>query len=331
MKKISIIVPVYKVERYIEACLYSVIKQTYTDGLECIIVDDCTPDKSMAVVDKVLNSYDGKIEFKIIHHFYNQGLSAARNTGVRHSTGEFLYFLDSDDELRNNALENLVRLLVIYPKCDFVIGNIEVQGANTKYPLTVSEVINGSQIFSDYIAKKWYVMAWNKLVRKSFFMENNLWFVEGIFHEDTVFSFHLAYYAKQMVCCQEMTYIYKIRSNGSITSHFSVRNCQDTLKGLEANLQIVDINKVGDLLILTYIVNTVYNLMRLTLLSKDMETDEKMKLLPELRRHLPNRKYDRRHFDLGLRIKVGMVNCPVLISYFLFRLHPLFKRIASLF
>ena len=80
--KISIIVPVYNVAPYIAACLQSVMHQTCQDALECILVDDCGTDNSMEVVGEMLQSYEGPIGFKVVHHTENRGLSAARNTGM---------------------------------------------------------------------------------------------------------------------------------------------------------------------------------------------------------------------------------------------------------
>ena len=101
MKKqvlVSIIIPVYKVENWIEGCLLSVCNQTY-ENIECIIVNDATPDKSMDIVESILKNYTGSIRFKIITHELNRGLSAARNFCVKAATGDYLIFLDSDDKL----------------------------------------------------------------------------------------------------------------------------------------------------------------------------------------------------------------------------------------
>jgi len=96
---ISIIIPVYNVENYIWKCLDSVIAQK-CDGfnIECILVDDCTPDNSMVIVEDVVNNYHGKdVNFVILHHEVNKGMSIARNTGIDASTGDYVCFLDSDD------------------------------------------------------------------------------------------------------------------------------------------------------------------------------------------------------------------------------------------
>ena len=78
---ITVIIPVYKVEKFIERCLCSVMKQTYKKAFECILVNDCTPDNSMSIVQRIIDGYQGNISFRVINHEKNRGLSAARNTG----------------------------------------------------------------------------------------------------------------------------------------------------------------------------------------------------------------------------------------------------------
>ena len=133
MVNVSIIIPVYNVEQYIESCLYSVINQTYKGTLECIIVNDCTPDQSMEVVNRLLSVYQGNILFKIINHQENKGLSAARNSGVKIAKGDYLYFLDSDDILVENAIKLLSNLsLQSFP--DVIMGDFDLIGDNQYIP-----------------------------------------------------------------------------------------------------------------------------------------------------------------------------------------------------
>lgn len=93
---VSVIIPVYQVSNYVERCLKSVMSQTYTD-IECIIVDDATKDDSIVKCERLIVEYGGPIKFRILHHEYNRGLSAARNTGTKVAEGEYLYYLDGDD------------------------------------------------------------------------------------------------------------------------------------------------------------------------------------------------------------------------------------------
>ncbi len=90
--KITIVIPIYNVAPYISDCLHSVMNQTYQGEIECLLIDDCGLDNSMEVAENVLSNYHGKIKFRIYHHEYNRGLSAARNTGIEHATGEYIYF-----------------------------------------------------------------------------------------------------------------------------------------------------------------------------------------------------------------------------------------------
>ena len=106
MPKVSLIIPVYNVSEYIERCMHSVMAQTYTD-IECIIIDDCGTDDSMAKCEQMIREYEGPIKFLILHHEHNRGLSAARNTGIHQTIGKWFYFLDSDDEITPHCIEKL--------------------------------------------------------------------------------------------------------------------------------------------------------------------------------------------------------------------------------
>ena len=103
---ISIIIPIYKVEPYIVRCIDSVLNQTYRE-LEVILVDDCSPDKSMTMARDYIeqSSLSKDLQFIYLRHEKNKGLSAARNTGINSATGKYVFFLDSDDEITPDCLE----------------------------------------------------------------------------------------------------------------------------------------------------------------------------------------------------------------------------------
>lgn len=234
MINLSVIIPVYKVEEYIAECLYSVINQTYKDDFECVIVDDCTPDDSMKIVRQVLSSYCGNIQFKIVNHPENKGLSAARNTGVREAAGEYLYFLDSDDLLPKQALESLLNICK-YKSPDVVMGDFELIGESDNIPKLTTQINNYNNqedIFNAFISRGLYEMAWNKLVRKDFFLCHELWFYEGILHEDSLWSFFLFYYCQNLEICFSKTYRYRIRQNSIMTDPVN------TLKSYRSNYEI---------------------------------------------------------------------------------------------
>lgn len=239
MIQISIIIPVYKVEPYIRRCLQSVLSQTY-ENIECIIVNDATPDKSMEVVDEVLKDYSGAIKFKVIHHEKNQGLSAARNSGVRAATGEYLFFLDSDDELPLDSIKYFVQYLNKYGDVDFLIGNYIVEGNFQYIPLATPVLLEGhDNIMRAYLKGDWYMMACGKLISRKFFEENDLWFAEKRLHEDDLFSFQLALKASKMITLQENVYKYIIRDS-SITTAKKEKNYVDMFWIIRRKMELIE-------------------------------------------------------------------------------------------
>ncbi len=222
--KISIVIPVYNVEEYIEGCLQSVAAQTYEGEMECIVVDDCTPDGSCAVVEHFLEDYKGNVQFKFIHHEVNGGLSAARNTGICNATGDYILFLDSDDEITPTAIKLLAEPLK-ERNYDFVIGDYGVDGSDYPFsPLLLPHgvTLEGREIFSAMASLQWYMMAWNKLCNLSFLRANNLYFKEGLLNEDNLWSFCLANSAGSMHVVKRVTYKYKVRGSsimGKINSY----------------------------------------------------------------------------------------------------------------
>lgn len=215
---ISVIIPVYKVEQYIQRCLESVIAQECDDfSIECILIDDCSPDHSMDIVEKQIKSYQGTgISFVILHHDVNKGLSAARNTGIRAATGDFLYFIDSDDHIMENSLKNLVTNFYNYPHVDLVMGNSLCIGVNY---LTNTEVTNNSSspyLLDDKVSL-WRLLlrrnldhhAWNKLIRRSFILEHELFFDEGVIYEDIPWTYRIMSCLSSVLLVPGLMYLYE--------------------------------------------------------------------------------------------------------------------------
>lgn len=217
---VTLIVPIYNVEQYIDQCLKSIQYQEYKN-IECLLIDDCGQDKSIDICRKFIASYEGPIKFSIIKHDCNKGLSAARNTGIHQARGEYLYFLDSDDFLFPNSISSLVKILT--DECyDMVIGNFETN-ISSQYPSVKRELnLSGfSQIMTSFIAGDYYVMAWNKLIKKDFILKNELLFNEGIIHEDLPWMFKCINVAEKIGTIKNITYHYYIRS-GSIATDKNV-------------------------------------------------------------------------------------------------------------
>lgn len=218
--KISIVIPIYNVEKYILNCLLSVINQKRTRHIiECILVDDCGDDNSINIAQKFIEENRGDIEFKLIRHEYNRGLSAARNTGISACSGDYVLFLDSDDTLPIDSVYNLSTPLESY-SYDFILGEVRVLGMNNKAPqlnLPEGAYMGNDIVRKTYLHYMWYMMAWNKLCSLNFLRSHKLFFEEGLIHEDDMWSFLLSLHADSFYVVRKFTYNYIIR-DGSITT-----------------------------------------------------------------------------------------------------------------
>lgn len=222
--KVSIIVPFYNVEQYIRRCFVSVVRQSYKN-IECIFIDDGSPDNCYSILKKLIEKYSGPIEFIIIKHEKNMGLSVARNTGTLAASGEYIYYLDSDDEIMENCFHDLVELAVKYPGVDIVQGNtrtIPFQANDWRdirqknFPEFVEDT-NWIK-FHCFTKPKIPVNAWNKLINKKFVLENNLYFLKDIIHEDEHWIFFVSRRLKKICFTRAITYVHYINSDSIIQS-----------------------------------------------------------------------------------------------------------------
>ena len=228
MPAISVIIPVYKVEPYLDACVSSVVGQTFSD-LEILLVDDGSPDRCPELCDTWAQK-DPRV--RVIHQ-ENGGLSAARNTGIEAATGEFLAFVDSDDMLEPDALR---RAWEAQQACqaDLVIFNL-VYVDEHNHPLPApdfsgfrDEVLTADEVWQRYFAlaeqKIYYVVAWNKLYRRELF--KTLRYAPGKRYEDQFLLPGLLAQCKTVACLRYVGYRYAQRG-GSIMAQGSSRNYLD--------------------------------------------------------------------------------------------------------
>ena len=236
--KVTIIVPVYNVSAYIERCWESLVKQTYKE-IEILFVDDCGTDESVEKLQKLIDTHPD-IYCKILHHDHNRGLSAARNTGLMAATGDYVYFLDSDDDITEDCIERLVAP-VMNDEIDIVVGKYRVVGGEAHSPLLLdSGVLSSSKdVLASYAAGKWYVMAWNKLCRRDFLIDNKLFFREGLIHEDVLWTFQVACKAQSLYVCNDVTYNYNVRGASIMTSMTIERDLRVYLDVFDAIVDFV--------------------------------------------------------------------------------------------
>ncbi len=230
MLSISIIIPIYNVEKYIERCILSVMGQKGIDGIvECILVDDCTPDSSMQIAQQLIDNYHGPILFRIMHNKENLGLSCSRNIGLKIAKGDYIYFLDSDDYISTDCLDLLFKRLTYNDgQIDMVVGN-SYDFQHKKYwqkqdgkPFLLTDHDDIMRLFLQFEIP---MMAWNKLVRRQFLLDNHLLFVPRMIHEDELWSYELYNVVNSVVFIPEITYSYEDNA-GSITSSSSNYICR---------------------------------------------------------------------------------------------------------
>ncbi len=241
---ISIIIPFYNVEKYLEECLRSVMSQTFTD-YECILVDDCGTDNSLKIAQKVISEYQGTSSFRIIHHERNRGVSAARNTGINAAKGDFLFFLDSDDTICPSLLEKAIKVAQKHPTADFVQCNFDVEnGADYgqfkegKYPEFSDNLSWIHNLLKNYGIP---LTVTAKLIRRQLFIEKGLFFKEGIIREDTEWYLRMMGWIKSIAFCDTAYYWYRTGNDKSIMHNEDkteqVLSCLEILKSIACNIQ----------------------------------------------------------------------------------------------
>ncbi|MDE6109001.1 MAG: glycosyltransferase family 2 protein [Muribaculaceae bacterium] len=216
MPLISVIIPVYNVERFVEECLRSVFAQTMRD-YEVIMVDDCSTDGSMDIVHRVCDECAGNINVRILSTGKTSGVSVARNMGIDASTARYVYFVDSDDYISTDALEHLSRVAARHPQAQIVYGTGKVVGNDSVLPI----IDIASKNFPEYVddAKKAGKMMlthrllpdyiWNRLFLREWLNAHSLRFKPEIMAQDKHIGFYMAKYVTAIAFCNATTYYYR--------------------------------------------------------------------------------------------------------------------------
>lgn len=224
---ISIIVPVYNVEKYLEKCISSITMQTYKN-LQVIIVDDGTKDNSGKLAD-ALATADNRIE---VYHKENGGLSSARNEGMKHIKGEYVMFIDSDDYMAHDMCEKLISHAV-QSQCDLVeCGFVNVYKTYEKeeYPCSSTTILTGREATKAYLTREHNIQSavWVTLYHKS--VLEGIKFEVGRLHEDGWFKYLVLYAAKRVALIPDCLYYYVKEREGSImTANLKEKNVRDVL------------------------------------------------------------------------------------------------------
>ena len=237
---VSVIIPIYKVERYLRKCIDSVLNQTYQD-FEIILVDDCSPDNCPAICDEYAKNDD---RIKVIHK-ENGGLSSARNAGIKIASGEYLAFVDSDDTIEQTFLQTLVDGLenngtdLCATKLKKVFENsseeIEQVFSNS------IEIVTDKKFDYALTEEKYAGFVTSMLFKREILVNNNLLFDEKIFHgEDLPFTLEYLTHCDKVCFIDSGLYLYLIREN-SITTSVRFNKRQFTI--LRARERVLDLIK----------------------------------------------------------------------------------------
>lgn len=223
---LSIIIPMYKVEQYIEKCLQSCLAQDIPlSEYEILCVNDGSPDASVMIAEKVARQYNN---VRVISQ-ENKGLSVARNTGLEISNGEYIWFVDSDDWIENNCLGRITsklsngldilqlqyRHVWLQPYAKKEFKPVLIEGVKSGLDVTLANGLPVPVPFCIY--------------RRDFLLENKLNFIPGIYHEDSEFKPRAVYLAKKIASDDVVSYNYFQRQSGSIMSSFSQKRAEDIL------------------------------------------------------------------------------------------------------
>lgn len=226
--KVSVIIPVYNVASYIERCARSLFGQTLRE-MEFIFVDDSSPDRSIQIVREVLKEFPHRVhQVKFLRHEQNKGLPAARNTGLRVATGEYIYHCDSDDYLEPDALETMYRAAkandadIVW--CDWFLSfehnerYMKQPGYPTAYE-ALRGILNGRMKYN----------VWNKLVRRELYTQNDIWFPSGYGMGEDMTMIRLFACAGQVAYVPRAFYHYVKLNREAFTNTMSERHLSAVL------------------------------------------------------------------------------------------------------
>ena len=236
--KISVILPIYNVEPYIEECLDSILNQTMIDDIEVIMVDDGSSDDSRYAIERYAMDYDNFHAY----HKENEGSGIARNYGLEKANGEYIHFCDPDDYIKPDFYEMMYEFAKSSPNADFVVGNSSRFGnwhiwESILYKTTfenLDEVIESTNI-RENTNFVWDTGVWNKLIKKEFLMERNIRFPnENIVSQDLVFTIKLHCLANEIAVNPDIYYYWRLRqSKDSVTQQKGrIKSFTDRLRAI---------------------------------------------------------------------------------------------------
>jgi glycosyltransferase involved in cell wall biosynthesis len=244
---VSVIIPIYNVEKYLKECVDSITRQTYKN-LEIICIDDCSTDGSFEILKKLAQK-DSRI--KIIKHETNTGQGIARNEGIMVATGYYVYFMDSDDFIDLDYIEKLVNN-IIETGADVVCNNRTLKyyghrSPKNKFMRKISDLpLNRKLVFEEIFLKKILIQPTSKLCKLSLLRENKIFFAENLKFEDFYFLHVLKTKIRTISFTYNSTYYYRQQEGSSM--HLYRKNLSDSFDSLFMITKLYQYYKENDLL-----------------------------------------------------------------------------------
>lgn len=230
---ISIIIPIYNTSLYIKELLQTIFNQN-TNNIEIIIINDGTPDNSMEIVEQFVLTHENLI----IINQVNKGLSEARNTGLRNATGQYIWFIDSDDNIQKDCLSELKELLTLHNSIEIFAFNIlkidestnketlDKLCYKTRHEKLYNKILSRNKTVN--VLKEAFVQRF--IFNRNFLQKNNLNFYPNIYHEDNEFMPRALFYTKKIMFIDRAYYRYLIRNSGNIMSSKNLKHIEDRLQ-----------------------------------------------------------------------------------------------------
>lgn len=215
---VSIIIPVYKVEKFIERCARSIFEQTY-ENLEIIFVNDCTPDNSIEILNNVLKDYPHrKQQTRIINFETNQGVASVRNVGIKNSTGKYSIQFDSDDYVESTMIEEMVAIAE-KEKADITVCDFMNIYTTHSVHVHVNPSLNPHVLLQQVLTGEVHSSLCNKLIKRALYLKYDITFIEGLnMREDLSVMFRLLYFAKKISYISKPFYNYILTNTTSYTA-----------------------------------------------------------------------------------------------------------------
>ncbi|MCR8916926.1 glycosyltransferase family 2 protein [Bacteroides sp. ET225] len=240
--KISVIVPIYNVEYFIARCTVSLMEQTL-QNVEYIFVDDCSPDNSISLLKKTIASYPDRIpNVKILSHKCNEGLPTARNTGLKVATGDYIFHCDSDDWVEKDMLAQLYEK-AIEKNADIVWCDWFLSFNKNERYMKQPDYTTASASLQGMLSGSMKYNVWNKLIKRSLYEKNGIWFPEGHGMGEDMTMIRLMACAKHVAYVPKAFYHYVRLNTRAFTQAYSKRNLEDLRYNVEETIHFLEKRK----------------------------------------------------------------------------------------